>query len=249
MQREIFANPKMSAWIKQADSIAGLARATGLPPDALEESVRRWNGMIAAGDDTEWQRFSRSDTNRPQAIATPPFYAVQYFPLSRKSMGGVAVDLSCRVLDRRGQPIPNLYAVGELAGVGGINGRAALEGTMLGPGLFMGRIAAREIVGHLKTEGRSPAANIASAAPEKPSATKPTDPESLRAWREVLRQMVVKPRPGYLHFEKAHTVVLERNFDCARCHRESSPLALNAERLDRHPLIQACVICHGSVTE
>ena len=45
-------------------------------------------------------------------------------------MGGVAVDLSCRVLDRRGQPIPNLYAVGELAGVGGINGRAALEGTM-----------------------------------------------------------------------------------------------------------------------
>ena len=84
--------------------------------DALEQSVRRWNEMIAAGEDIEWQRFGRGETNRPAPIATPPFYAIQYFPLSRKSMGGVAVDLSCRVLDRRGQPIPNLYAVGELAG-------------------------------------------------------------------------------------------------------------------------------------
>ena len=67
--------------------------------------------MITARDDTDWHRFSRSDTNLPQAIARPPFYAIQYFPLSRKSMGGVAVDLSCRVLDGRGQPIPNLYAV------------------------------------------------------------------------------------------------------------------------------------------
>ncbi len=258
VQREIFANPKMSAWVKQTNSLAGLARATGLPTDALEKSVQSWNDMIDAREDTEWQRFSRSDTNRPSPIDTPPFYAVQYFPLSRKSMGGVAVDLSCRVLDRRGQPIPNLYAVGELAGVGGINGRAALEGTMLGPGLFMGRIAAREIVAQLKSEGKLPATNPASPAgsadvspapPENPATTQSSDPESLRAWREVLRQLVDQPRPGHLHFEKAHAVVLERNFDCVRCHRESSPLALNAEQLDRHTLIQACVICHGSVKE
>jgi len=242
VQREIFDNPKMTRWVKQANSLAGLARATGLPPDALEDSVRRWN----TGEDAEWQRFGRGETNRPQAIDTPPFYAIQYFPLSRKSMGGVAVDLSCRVLDARGQPIPNLYAVGELTGVGGINGRAALEGTMLGPGLLMGRIAAREIVAHLKTEGRSPAAAIARKAPDLSPATKPTDPESLRAWREVLRQMVVEPRPGYLHFEKAHTVVLERNLDCVQCHRESSPVALTADQVDRHALIQACVVCHGA---
>src|SRR6185503_11279173 len=43
VQRELFANPKMSAWIKQAGSIDALARAAGLPPDALEQSVRRWN--------------------------------------------------------------------------------------------------------------------------------------------------------------------------------------------------------------
>ena len=220
VQSEIFANPKMNPWVKRADSIASLAQATGLPADALEKSVRRWNEMLGAGEDTEWQRFRRSDTNRPSPIATPPFYAVQYFPLSRKSMGGVAVDLLCRVLDRRGQQIPNLYAVGELAGVGGINGRAALEGTMLGPGLLMGRIAAREAVARLKFEGKLLAANIASAAPEKSPAERATDPETVRSWREVLRQLVAEPRPGYLHFEKAHAVVLARNFDCVQCHRD-----------------------------
>jgi len=247
--REIFANPKMATWVRQADTIAGLSRATGLPMDALEQSVRRWNEMIAAGEDIEWQRFGRGETNRPAPIATPPFYAIQYFPLSRKSMGGVAVDLSCRVLDRRGQPIPHLYAVGELAGVGGLNGRAALEGTMLGPGLLMGRLAARDVVAQLKSEGKLPASNLASPPPKDPPATKASDPESLRSWREVLRQLVTEPRPGHLHFEKAHAVVLERNFDCAQCHRESSPLALTAEQLDRHALIRGCAICHGSVKE
>jgi len=245
VQREIFDNPKMSPWVKQADSLADLARDTRLPPDALEDSVRRWN----KGEDGEWQRFGRSETNRPQAIDTPPFYAMQYFPLSRKSMGGVAVDLSCRVLDRRGQPIPNLYAVGELAGVGGINGRAALEGTMLGPGVLMGRIAAREAVARLKSDGKLPASNFASPPPKNPPATKASDPETLRAWRDVLRLLMAESRPGYLHFEKAHAVVLNRNFDCVQCHRESSPLALDAAQLDRHTLIQACVICHGSVKE
>jgi len=260
VQREIFDNTNMARWVKRAPSIADLAEATGLPTDALKDSIGSWNTMVKAGKDTEFKRFGWGETNQPQpqAIDTPPFYAIQYFPLSRKSMGGVAVDLSCRVLDRRGQPIPNLYAVGELAGVGGINGRAALEGTMLGPGLLMGRIAAREAVAQLKSGGQLPAAKpasstgstgVSSALPEKPPATQTTDPESLRARRDVLRQLVTEPRPGFLHFEKAHAVVLEQNLDCAKCHRESSPLALTAEHLDRHALIQACVICHGSVKE
>ncbi|MBL9137596.1 MAG: FAD-dependent oxidoreductase, partial [Verrucomicrobiales bacterium] len=104
IQREIFDNPKMSPWVKKADSIESLAQATHLPAAALEKSVRRWNEMVREGEDTEWQRFGRNDANRPSPITNAPFYAIKYFPLSRKSMGGVAVDLSCRVLDRRGQP-------------------------------------------------------------------------------------------------------------------------------------------------
>jgi predicted oxidoreductase len=39
--------------------------------------------------------------------------------------------------------VPGLYAAGELTGMAGghINGKAGLEGTMLGPALFSGRVA------------------------------------------------------------------------------------------------------------
>ena len=75
------------------------------------------------------------------------------------------------------------------------------------------------------------------------------DAETLRAWREVLRQLISQHRPGYLHFEKAHAVVRERNDACSRCHREPLPLTLTAEQLDRRTLIQACGYCHGGVKE
>ena len=41
------------------------------------------------------------------------------------------------------EPIPGLYAAGELTGMAGghINGKAGLEGTMLGPALFSARVA------------------------------------------------------------------------------------------------------------
>jgi len=42
---------------------------------------------------------------------------VQFFPLTRKSMGGVAIDRSCRVIDILDRPITGLYAVGELTGL------------------------------------------------------------------------------------------------------------------------------------
>ena len=68
---------------------------------------------------------------------------MQIFPLARKNFGGVKTDLQCRVLDKHFEPIAGLYAAGEVAGMAGghINGRAGLEGTMLGPSIFSGRVA------------------------------------------------------------------------------------------------------------
>jgi predicted oxidoreductase len=71
------------------------------------------------------------------------YYAIQLFPLARKNFGGVKTDLRCRVLNKYFEPIPGLYAAGEVAGMAGghINGKAGLEGTMLGPSIFSGRVA------------------------------------------------------------------------------------------------------------
>jgi hypothetical protein len=72
-----------------------------------------------------------------------PLMAIREHVISRKSMGGIQTDLSCRVLDRDGRTIEGLFAAGEAAGFGGggMNGKRGLEGTFLGGCLFSGRIA------------------------------------------------------------------------------------------------------------
>ena len=74
-----------------------------------------------------------------------PLIAVKLNILTRKSLGGLETDLSARVLRADGEPLPGLYAAGEVAGFGGggMHGYRALEGTFLGGCLFSGRQAGR----------------------------------------------------------------------------------------------------------
>ncbi len=87
-------------------------------------------------------------TAKPHRILDPkhgPLIAVRLHILTRKTLGGIHTDLSSRVLDSGGEPIPGLYAAGEVAGFGGggVHGYNALEGTFLGGCVFSGRIAGR----------------------------------------------------------------------------------------------------------
>jgi predicted oxidoreductase len=77
--------------------------------------------------------------------AAGPLIAVRLHILTRKSLGGLHTNLDAQVLDAGGQPMPGLYAAGEVAGFGGggLHGYRALEGTFLGGCLFSGRTAGR----------------------------------------------------------------------------------------------------------
>jgi predicted oxidoreductase len=79
-----------------------------------------------------------------------PLIAVKLHILTRKTLGGLQTDLSSRVLDAAGEPVPGLYAAGEVAGFGGggMHGYRALEGTFLGGCMFSGRTAGRAIAQH-----------------------------------------------------------------------------------------------------
>ncbi|MFJ4988929.1 FAD-binding dehydrogenase [Streptomyces sp. NPDC088732] len=74
-----------------------------------------------------------------------PLIAVRLNILTRKTLGGLQTDLSGRVLDAGGTPVPGLYAAGEVSGFGGggVHGYRSLEGTFLGGCLFSGRQAGR----------------------------------------------------------------------------------------------------------
>lgn len=74
-----------------------------------------------------------------------PLIAVRLNLLSRKTLGGLQINLDGQVLNQESKPIPGLYAAGEVTGFGGIHGYRSLEGTFLGGCLFTGREAGRAI--------------------------------------------------------------------------------------------------------
>ena len=152
---------RMSPHIHAGDTPASLAASAGIDPEALTATVDRWDVLLASGVAVD------PETGRPLTGVRPlsgrPLYAVQFFPLVRKNLGGVRTDLQCRVLDASGRSIPGLYAAGELAGFGGghLSGRRALEGIMIGASLFGGRLAgtqAATTTGHAPRAGTGPTA-------------------------------------------------------------------------------------------
>ena len=130
-----------SPYIRKADSLGELAQKIEVDAPAFLSEVEQYNKAFDAGLERE-PAFGKS-LKQSKKFATPPYYAIQLFPLARKNFGGVKTDLRCRVLNKYFDPIPGLYAAGEVAGMAGghINGRAGLEGTMLGPSIFSGRVA------------------------------------------------------------------------------------------------------------
>lgn len=127
---------------------------------AVRAAAETYDAAIDHGEpfaDEQLQRIAllrqwkgdRIRTCKFQKILDPkagPLIAVREFIVSRKSLGGIQTDLSSRVLDQAGAPIPGLYAAGEAAGFGGggMHGLRALEGTFLGGCVLGGRIAGQD---------------------------------------------------------------------------------------------------------
>jgi len=121
---------------------AQIKRGEGFFTD--DQLLRIANFRTYRGDRMRTCKFQQIDDPKAR-----PLIAIREHILSRKSLGGVQTDLACRVLNRSGEPIPGLFAAGEMAGFGGggSHGRGTLEGTFLGGCILTGRIAGRAIHG------------------------------------------------------------------------------------------------------
>jgi succinate dehydrogenase/fumarate reductase flavoprotein subunit len=128
-------------WIKKADDVAELGKLAGLAdPEALAETVARYNAGCAAGSD----EFGRpADTLVP--LDSPPYYCVALYPGGSNTCGGPRRDERARVLDAFGDPIPGLYAAGELGEAVGLLYPA--NGANLSESICFGRIAAADALG------------------------------------------------------------------------------------------------------
>jgi FAD binding domain len=131
-----------------------------------------------------------------------------------------------------------IMEAGSVTGFGGINGKAALEGTFLGPAIFMGRIAGKAI-------GKLPESkSVLLRELSPPSAKRPFDDQQCLRCHSVA-QDIKKNHPGYWHYEQSHAKVLSRNYNCSKCHSELYPYQKAAHKMKRLALTYHCAVCHG----
>lgn len=223
----------------KAQSLEELAAMAGLSSEALIASVQRFNRMVEAGVDTEFGRFGQFG-NVPPKITQPPFYAVQMFPMTRKSMGGVAIDMQGRALNDEGRVLPGLYAAGEINGSVGINGKHGMDGMFLGPALLTGRLAGMTIAAEHAAEAEA----LATTPPplEDPLPDAVTWQASLTAVE--LQSLLASPRDGYWHFEMSHNLVVEREYECTLCHSAQMPFFPLNNLESKLAQTQVCTNCH-----
>ena len=120
------------------NSIAELARNVvnkyqrkPMPPEALQDSVTKYNSYVDAGKDADFGKPSPK-----YKIQAPPFYAAWSTPVVHDSRAGLRITAKCEVVDLNGNIIPGLYCGGESAGGFSLHGIARCA--------VQGRIAARE---------------------------------------------------------------------------------------------------------
>lgn len=139
----------------QTDSIRQMAEAFELDPDALEETVTRFNKAIRSGDFnheeldncfTEGLDPPKSHWARP--LDTPPFYGYPSRPGITFTYLGMAVDNKARVILDGDTPTTNIFAAGEIM-AGNILGKGYLAGIGMTIGTVFGRIAGEEAARHV----------------------------------------------------------------------------------------------------
>lgn len=98
------------------DTLEGAAEVLGLDVAAVVQSAADFNAGVAAGEDA----FGRTGI---QEFGEGPYYIMQTVARFATSLGGVNVTDNLEVLDINEEPVPGLFAAGEV--VGNVNGSYA----------------------------------------------------------------------------------------------------------------------------
>lgn len=138
------------------DHTTSLARATKSSvaikekyPDfddaAMVEEVEQYSQYVHDGEDLEFGRTNISgESGELLPIETGPFYAVACVPGTTHFNGGLKTDAGQRVEEGiSGEPIPGLYAAGEVTG--GFHGFGYMSATAFGKAIIHGVVAAKSL--------------------------------------------------------------------------------------------------------
>jgi fumarate reductase flavoprotein subunit len=124
----------------RADSIKELAEKMKVDAVGLQQTIDDYNKAQKSGQDS----FGRK--HMPLPIVKAPFYGVQTQSWALTSYAGVAVNENLEVIKQDGKPIGNLYAAGELLGMGQMMGNSVCGGMSVTPALTLGRLLGQKIL-------------------------------------------------------------------------------------------------------
>lgn len=130
----------------KADNLEELAKAAGIPADALGASVKRYNDLCVKGSDDDFGKAA----DKMAAIGKAPFYALKVVPATIGSMGGVKINLETEVLDAKGAAIPGLFAAGAVANGDFFYQTYPASGSAIQYGFTTGRVAGQQAAAYTK---------------------------------------------------------------------------------------------------
>ena len=123
--------------IKKSNTVDELAAAYEIPLAQLEANLEAFNQAVSHGKDLEF----RKPIIKAALPLSPPYYTIRIWPKVHYTMGGLKIDGHAQVIATNGDPIPRLYAAGEVTG--GIHGSSRLADCAMTDCLVFGRIAGR----------------------------------------------------------------------------------------------------------
>lgn len=123
----------------KADTIEELAKAVGVPADAMKATVARYNEQCQDGFDKDFHKSK----NFLFPLDTPPYYASKVGAVVLTVVGGVKINTQRQCLGEGGEPVKGLYAIGNASGdiyavdypinvPGNSHGRALTQGYLVG---------------------------------------------------------------------------------------------------------------------
>jgi 3-oxosteroid 1-dehydrogenase len=144
-------------FVTRGPTLEEVAARCGIDPPALSQTVQQFNQYARTGTDADfhrgesaYDRFMGDPSHLPNnclaPLDRPPFYAVAIYPCDVGTCGGLLTDELARVLAESGQPIPGLYATGNITA--SIMGRHYLgAGASIGPTCTFGYVAMQHLAG------------------------------------------------------------------------------------------------------
>lgn len=140
-----------AGWAFKADTLDGLAKATGMNPEKLKKTVADYNGYCAVRHDAEFAK----DPKYLRDVKTGPFYAIKSVASTLGTLGtlgGIKANERFEVVTQNEDPIPGLYAAGnDVGGMYGDSYDLLMAGSTVGFAVNSARIAVDSAAEYIKT--------------------------------------------------------------------------------------------------